>query len=39
MDTREQQKTELDYIFDRLDAEGRRILLLFARKIPAPAAD
>lgn len=30
---RDEQKQELDYHFDRLDEEGRKILLLFARKI------
>lgn len=30
---RDEQKKELDYHFERLDDEGRKLLLLFARKI------
>ena len=32
---RDEQKQELEYHFDRLDEEGRKLLLLFARKIPS----
>lgn len=34
MSKRDEQKKEMDYIFDQLDEEGRKLLLLFARKIP-----
>ena len=34
MEARDEQKKELDYIYEQLDEEGKRILLLFARKIP-----
>lgn len=34
MEKRDEQKKELDYIYERLDKEGKKILLLFARKIP-----
>ena len=34
-DKRDEQKKELDYHFERLDDEGRNLLLLFARKIPS----
>lgn len=33
------ERKELNYIYDQLDENGRRILLLFARKIPMPKQD
>lgn len=34
MEKGDEQKREIDYIYERLNEEGRKILLLFARKIP-----
>lgn len=34
MKTREEMIREIEYLFDQMDENGKRILLLFARKIP-----
>lgn len=33
MKKRDEQKNELDFIFNLLDERGRKLLLLFARKL------
>lgn len=34
MKKRDEMIREIEYLFDQLDENGKRILLLFARKIP-----